>query len=164
MYLLLVITIICFLMPFVSKITKLILLMVFRESLEVRALRAESEHIKRELSKISMRDDYIKYVKVERKLVAVDTKLNEAKSGESARRMVYEYGIQYGAYAILALSLVIISIFYRYTPVVVFGKNFNFAPFERVLSFPTGVPNSVSCVFWIVVNNFVARTCAGYIK
>ncbi|KAL9694312.1 hypothetical protein quinque_013597 [Culex quinquefasciatus] len=164
MYILFAVTIICFLMAFVSKLTKNLLSFLLRDSPETRALKAESDQIRRELSRISMRDNYTGYVKVERKLVAVDTQLGEAKSKDSSRRTIYEFGLRWGLYGVLAFVLVVISIFYRYTPVVVFGDNFSFDPFGRVLSFPTGVPNAVSTVFWIVVNNFVARTVAGYVK
>lgn len=138
--------------------------MVLREPAELLSLRATSEKIRRELAKISMRDNYIEYVQTERKLVQLDKRMAELRDGSNGRKVIYEYGVQYGLYAILALGLVIVSIGYRYTPVVVFGKNFNFEPFEKVLNFPTGVPNAVSTVFWIVVNNFVARTVAGYVK
>ncbi|XP_058812551.1 guided entry of tail-anchored proteins factor 1 [Topomyia yanbarensis] len=164
MYILFVITIICFLMAFASKISKPALALFFQDSPETRVLCAEGDLLRRELSRILMRDEYIRYVKVERKLVAVDNKLAEARNRDAGRRKIYELGLHYGAYTALALGLIVISIFYRYTPVVVFGDNFNFDPFGKVLSFPTGVPNAVSTVFWIVVNNFVARTIAGYVK
>ncbi|XP_058467187.1 guided entry of tail-anchored proteins factor 1 [Malaya genurostris] len=164
MYILFVVTVVCFLMAFTSKLSKPILALFFQDAPEIRVLKAEADLLRRELSRISMRDDYIRYVKVERKLVAADTKLTEVRNRDAGRRQVYELGINYGTYAALALGLIVISIFYRYTPVVVFGDSFNFEPFGKVLSFPTGVPNAVSTVFWIVVNNFVARTVAGYVK
>ncbi|XP_055587865.1 guided entry of tail-anchored proteins factor 1 [Uranotaenia lowii] len=164
MFLLFAITIICFLLAFTARATNFIVDLVIRDSPETRALRAESELTRRELSRISMRDDYINYVKVERKLVAIDAKLNESKSRDAMRRKIYEYGFQYGTYALASLGLVIISIGYRYQPVVVFGDGFNFEPFGKALSFPTGVSNSVSPVCWIVVNNLVARAIAGYLK
>ncbi|XP_065072713.1 guided entry of tail-anchored proteins factor 1 [Ochlerotatus camptorhynchus] len=164
MYLLFVVSTICFLMAFSLKISKLILIVILREPAELLSLRATSEKIRRELSKISMRDNYIEYVQTERKLVQLEKRMAELRDGFNGRKVIYEYGVQYGLYAILTLGLIIVSIGYRYTPVVVFGKNFNFEPFEKVLNFPTGVPNAVSTVFWIVVNNFVARTVAGYVK
>ncbi|XP_053681808.1 guided entry of tail-anchored proteins factor 1 [Sabethes cyaneus] len=164
MYILFVVTIICFLMAFVSSITRPIFSLFLHDAPEVRILRAEVDMLRRELSRISMRDEYIRYVKVERKLVAAETKLTESKNRDAGRRKVYEIAVQYGLYAVLTLGLVTISIVYRYKPIVVFGENFNFEPFGKVLNFPTGVPNAVSTVFWIAVNNFVARTLAGYVK
>ncbi|XP_055539737.1 guided entry of tail-anchored proteins factor 1-like [Wyeomyia smithii] len=164
MYVIFVVTIICFLMAFVSTITKPIFCLFFRDAAEIRILRAEVDLLRRELTRISMRDEYIRYVKVERKLVTAEAELNESKNRDAGRRKVYELVVRYGLYAILALALVMISIAYRYKPIVVFGESFKFEPFGRVLNFPTGVPNGISTVFWIAVNNFVARTLASYVK
>uniref|UniRef100_A0A182NKS5 Uncharacterized protein n=1 Tax=Anopheles dirus TaxID=7168 RepID=A0A182NKS5_9DIPT len=111
-----------------------------------------------------MRDEYTKYVKCERSIVALETALNEAKGRDNVKRVAYEYGLHYGGMAVLTLCLMYISFSYRYTTIIVFGNNFNFEPFGSLISFPTKVPNSISVVFWIVVNNFVSRTLAGYVK
>ncbi|XP_062549649.1 uncharacterized protein LOC134214226 [Armigeres subalbatus] len=164
MYLLFVISTICFLMAFSSKIAKLILPFLLREPAELVSLRAKIEQTRRELAKISMRENYLEYVHKERFLVALEKELTVPKSNYNSRKVFFDYGIGYGLYAVLALGLIVISIFYRYTPVVIFGKNFNFEPFGKVLNLPTGVPNAVSTVFWIVVNNFVARIVVGYVN
>ncbi|XP_050087644.1 uncharacterized protein LOC126572408 [Anopheles aquasalis] len=164
MYLIFVITFICFLMAFSSKCTKKITPLLFRDSSEVCALKAEIAKLRVDLAKISMREEYIKYVKCERTVVAMETKLNEAKERDNVSRVMYEYGIQYGSMAVLGLALLCISFYYRYTPIIVFGNNFNFAPFGWFIKLPTDVPNSISVVFWIVVNNFVARTVASHVK
>lgn len=111
-----------------------------------------------------MRENYLEYVHKERALVQLEKEMAAPRDSYNSRKLIYDYGIGYGLYAVLALGLIVISVFYRYQPVVVFGSNFNFEPFGKVLNFPTGVPNAVSTVFWIVVNNFVARTVVGYVK
>ncbi|XP_058058170.1 guided entry of tail-anchored proteins factor 1-like [Anopheles bellator] len=164
MYLIFVIPFLCGLMAFASKITKKIVPLFSRDSPEVQVLRSEIAALRADLSQISMRDEYIKYVKCERAVVAMETKLNEAKGRDNVKRVMYEYGIHYGSMTVLALVLMSISFSYRYASIIVFGDNFNFDPFGRLINFPTKVPNSISVVFWIVVNNFVARTVAGYVK
>lgn len=164
MYLLFVISAICFLMAFSSKIAKLILPFVLREPAQLIKLRAQIEQARRELAKISMRENYLEYVHKERVLVQLEKEMAAPRDSYNSRKLIFDYGIGYGLYAVLALGLIVISVFYRYQPVVVFGNNFNFEPFGKVLNFPTGVPNAVSTVFWIVVNNFVARTVVGYVK
>lgn len=151
-------------MTFVSNISKSIFSVFYHEAADITTLRTEVDILRRDLMKISIRDEYIRYVRVERKLVTMEAKLIELKNRDSGRRKIYEMAIQYGLYTILTFGLIVLSIIYRHKPVVVFGENFNFEPFGKVLNFPTGVPNAVSTVFWIAVNNFVARTLAVYIK
>lgn len=151
-------------MAFTSKIAKLVSATILREPAQLCHIRETSEDIRRELSKISMRDNYIEYIQTERKLVELEAQMTAQRNKFNWLKVAYEYSIKYGLYAILTLVLIIISIVHRYTPVLVFGENFRFEPFGKVLNFPTGVPNAVSTVFWIVVNNFVARTVAGYVE
>ncbi|XP_050071352.1 guided entry of tail-anchored proteins factor 1-like [Anopheles maculipalpis] len=164
MYLIFVISILSLLMAFTSKISKTILPFVCRDSAEVVARRKEIVKLRAELAKISMRDEYIKYVKCEREISKLEVSLSEAKSRDNVMRVAYEYGLHYGGMAVLGLCMMYISIFYRYSTVIVFGDNFNFEPFGGFIKFPTNVPNSISVVFWIVVNNFVARTLASYVQ
>uniref|UniRef100_A0AAG5CQ69 Guided entry of tail-anchored proteins factor 1 n=1 Tax=Anopheles atroparvus TaxID=41427 RepID=A0AAG5CQ69_ANOAO len=164
MYLIFVISFLCLLMAFASKISKTVLPFICGDSAEVKTLKKEISQLRTELAKISMRDEYIKYVKCERTVVAYETKLNEAKGRDNVKRVVYEYAIHYGGMAVLALCMMYISFSNRYSTIIVFGSNFNFEPFGGLINFPAKVPNSISVVFWIVVNNFVARTIAGYVK
>uniref|UniRef100_A0A182M1C3 Guided entry of tail-anchored proteins factor 1 n=1 Tax=Anopheles culicifacies TaxID=139723 RepID=A0A182M1C3_9DIPT len=164
MYLIFVISLLSLLMAFASKITKKIIPLVCRDSAEVRARRHEIAKLRTELANISMRDEYTKYVKCEREIGKLEVSLNEAKSRDNVKRVAYEYGLHYGGLGILGLCMMYISIFYRYSTVIVFGDNFNFEPFGGFINFPTKVHNSISVVFWIVVNNFVARTLASYVK
>ncbi|XP_035900665.1 guided entry of tail-anchored proteins factor 1-like [Anopheles stephensi] len=164
MYFIFVISLLSMLMAFASKISKAILPFVCRDSAEVVARRKEIVKLRSELAKISMRDEYTKYVKCEREIGKLEVSLSEAKSRDNVKRVAFEYGLHYGGLAVLGLCMMYISIFYRYSTVIVFGDNFNFEPFGGFINFPTKVPNSISVVFWIVVNNFVARTLAGYVK
>ncbi|XP_053660051.1 guided entry of tail-anchored proteins factor 1-like [Anopheles marshallii] len=164
MYLIFVISLLSLLMAFASKLTKTILPFVCGDSVEVKTRRKEIAKLRTELGKISMREEYTKYVKCEREIGKLEQSLNEAKGRDNVKRVAYEYGLHYGGLAVLGLCMMYISIFYRYSTVIVFGDNFNFEPFGGFINFPTKVPNSISVVFWIVVNNFVARTVAGYVK
>lgn len=186
MYLIFVISLLSLLMAFASKITKMvstfiqkpsittlvnicpvscqILPFICRDSAEVIARRKEIAKLRSDLAKISMRDEYTRYVRCEREIGKLEVTLNEAKGRDGVKRVAYEYGLHYGGMAVVGLCMMYISIFYRYSTVIVFGDNFNFEPFGGFINFPTKVPNSISVVFWIVVNNFVARTLASYVK
>lgn len=103
-----------------------------------------------------MKDDYTAYIKLERKVQAAKTARQQLETGKLPRSSLIRYGTQ----ALLALILVVLSIVYRYVPVIVLGDQFNFAPFGWLMRFPTGISGAVSAPFWIFVNSFVWKGVA----
>lgn len=134
-------------------------------SSEEKQLLEEIAKLKVELDDIPMRKEYTSYVKIERKIVAAQGKLNELRSGNQTRKLMFSYGIPYGLQALFSVVLLLITIVYRYTPIVVFnGSQYDFIPFGSILRFPTGIDGAVSVPFWIFVNNYVSRHAASYVK
>lgn len=131
---------------------------------EEKDLVNEVKAIKDELEDIPMRQEYTTYVKTERKLLAAQTKLNSLRTERQTKSLLVQYGITYGSQFIITLALVIISIMYRYTPVIVFDRyQYDFVPFGGLIKFPTGIDGSVSVPFWIFVNSFVSKHAASYL-
>lgn len=110
-----------------------------------------------------MRAEYTKYVKTERKIVAVQTKLNALRSEKQTKNLAYQYGIPYGTQFALSFVLLVLSIAYRYTPVIVFDGQYDLVPFGALIRFPTGIDGAVSVPFWIFVNSFVSKHVASYV-
>lgn len=134
-------------------------------SAEEKQLIEEIAKLKEELENIPMRKEYTSYVKVERKIVTAQSKLNETRSANQTKKLMFSYGIPYGLQALLSAVLLLITIIYRYTPIVVFnGSQYDFIPFGSILRFPTGIDGAVSVPFWIFVNNYVSRHAASYVK
>lgn len=132
-------------------------------SREERRLQDEINELKTELSDISLRREYTQYVKIERKIVAVQTKLNGLQSGKNTKKLMLQYGVPYGGQFVLSLVLLGLSIYYRYTPVIVFDDRFDFVPFKGLIRFPTGVEGALSVPFWVFVNSFVSKHAASYL-
>ncbi|XP_031633469.1 uncharacterized protein LOC116347139 [Contarinia nasturtii] len=165
MILLLSITVISFLITFIHFITKPVVALLTSASAEEKQLIAEISKLKEELENISLRQEYTAYVKIERKIVAAQAKLNEERNLHQTKKLMYQYGIPYGFQALLSVILILITVFYRYTPIIVFnGSQHNFIPFGPILRFPTGIDGAVSVPFWIFVNNYVSRHVASYVK
>lgn len=134
-------------------------------SYEEKRLNDEIATLKKELETIPMRKEYPAYVKVERKIVTAQTKLNETRQANQTKKLIFQYGIPYGFQALLSIVLLVITITYRYTPIVVFdGSRYDLIPFGAIIRFPTGVDGAVSVPFWIFVNNYVSRHVASYVK
>lgn len=111
-----------------------------------------------------MRQEYTNYVKTERKIVTLQAKLNNLKGGKQTKNLVIQFGVPYGAQFLLTLTMIILSIVYRYSPVLVLdNKQFDLVPFGTLIRFPTGVNGAVSVPFWIFVSSFVAKHAASYV-
>lgn len=124
----------------------------------------ELAKLKKDLEDIPMRKEYTTYVKQERKILTTQTKLNDLRGAKQTKNLIYQYGVPYGCQFFLSFVLLVISIAYRYTPVVVFdGHQYDFVPFGSLIRFPTGIEGGVSVPFWIFVNSFVSRHVASYI-
>lgn len=133
-----------------------IIALATRPGAEHRQLTAEIVSLRKQLATLSLKDDYTTYIKTERKIKAAQTARDQLGSGKMSRSLVIKYGSQ----ALLTLTLVGISITYRYVPVIVLGDQFNFTPFGWLMTFPTGISGAVSVPFWIFVNSFVSKGVA----
>lgn len=110
-----------------------------------------------------MRQEYTAYVKVERKIAAAQMRLNQL-NGDQTQKLAIQYGVPYGCQFVLTLLLIVLSIMYRYTPVLVFDENkYNLTPFGSLVRFPTGIDDAVSVPFWIFMNSYVSRHLASYV-
>lgn len=129
-----------------------------------KLLLDQIKQLKDELEDIPMRSEYTKYVKTERKIAAVQTELSTMRSKKQTKNLALQYGIPYGTQFTLSFVLLVLSIVYRYTPVIMFdGQQFDLVPFGALLRFPTGIDGAVSVPFWIFVNSFVSKHLASYV-
>lgn len=139
--------------------------MLTAPSNQEKLLVTELAKLKKELEDIPMRQEYTTYVKIERKIVTAQAKLNETRKESQTKKLMFQYGVPYGFQILLSLILVLITFTYRYTPVVIFdGTQYDFIPFGAIIRFPTGLNGAVSVPFWIFINNYVSRHAASYIQ
>lgn len=117
-----------------------------------------------DLAKTSMRENYTEYVKQERKIVALETEIQQCSQQDVVKSFLVKYGVSYGYKIILSLVLLVIVFMYRKQAVIVFSDKYDFTPFGAFISFPTSVQNSISVPFWIFVNNFSFRQIASCVK
>lgn len=111
-----------------------------------------------------MKDDYIEYVRIERKINKIEAEVLAQSSSRQTEIYFIKYGLNYGLKFLLGFSLFVITIMRRDEAVIVFSERFNFAPFSRIISFPCKLENSISMPFWAFVNNYVFRSLAEKIK
>lgn len=119
--------------------------------------------MRQQQSKLSMRDDYTAFVRLDRKINETQAHLMDRKTKLANKKLVLKYGLSYATYGVLTFVLIVISFLYRTTPVIVFDGRFDFTPFGFIMRFPTGISGAVSIPFWIFVNSFVSKNIASYI-
>lgn len=135
-----------------------------RETAEQRQLRDQIAKMKVELEGISMREEYTAYVKLDRKILAAQSRLDQSKSGDRTQNLIIQYALPYGMQYLLSFALIVVSFVYRYTPALIFADaKYNFTPFGRFIQFPTGIDDAVSVPFWIFMNSYVSRHIASYV-
>lgn len=164
MSLLLIIPVLCFLTSFVHIFMKKLFGTLDFDSREERTLKQIIREQRAELAGIPMMKEYTSYVKLERKIVESEQKLQQIRSENQMKKTILKYGLSYGLNAIFTLALICISIYHRRTPIMVFPLDYKFMPFSGLMSFPTSVSNAVSVPFWIFASSFVMRSFAGYVK
>ncbi|KAG4067944.1 hypothetical protein HA402_010630 [Bradysia odoriphaga] len=159
---LLLISSICFLMTFIQRIVDLILPRISFASAAERRLEKDLIDMKQQQSKLSPRDDYTAFVRLDRKINETQAYLLDRKTKLANKKLVLKYGLSYATYGVLTFVLIVISFLYRTTPVIVFDSRFDFTPFGFIMRFPTGISGAVSIPFWIFVNSFVSKNIASY--
>ncbi|KAL7022631.1 hypothetical protein ACKWTF_012320 [Chironomus riparius] len=164
MYLLFVISLLSFLIAFTKSIVQPIQRILLKDSKHVSSLKQELVKLKKELKLISMKDDYIAYVRIERQITKLEIELGENIEAQSMHKNLINYGLNYGLKFILGFALFIIVVMNRSEPVIIFSDRFNFAPFSSIMSLASKFDNSISTPFWIFINNYVFRQLASEIK
>lgn len=109
-----------------------------------------------------MRDNYVEYVKLERQIFVKEEYIQKLRMSKGQHNLIVKYALPYGAQGLLWLTIVVITVYFRKSPVIVFDKEFNFVPFGFIMRYPTSVDNAISVPFWVFISSFVSRTISSY--
>ncbi|CAH1998822.1 unnamed protein product [Acanthoscelides obtectus] len=131
-----------------------VLKLVNRPTRKEKDLLSKKRDLKQEQILISMSDNFVKYSKIQRKINAIDGEL--ATTQEHKNNWSLKFGLTYGARIIFGITLVILSIYYRLSPVFVVDKSLDLAPFTYIISYPNE-NNAVTFHFWVLCCTAVAK-------
>lgn len=109
-----------------------------------------------EQSLISMVDSFAKFSKLQRQINAINEELSEIQSSRNYNNLKYQFFFTYIFKIVAGIALLIMSICYRYDPVLRISKTFDLTPFTGLISYPNNI-NDVSLHFWVVCCTTVAR-------
>ncbi|KAG5667813.1 hypothetical protein PVAND_015782 [Polypedilum vanderplanki] len=161
MHLIFIVSILTFLIAFLKQILAPIESFFLGDTEQVKTLKNEFKNLKLQLQQTSMKDNYIEYVKLERKINKIEAEIVSKTNDRQNQVYFIKYGLNYGIKFLLGFILFIITIMRRNEAVIVFSDRFNFSPFSSIISFPCKLENSISMPFWAFVNNYVFRSLAG---
>jgi len=105
--------------------------------------------LKKELSTISMTDEFARHAKLQRRVNAIQDALTiettEATNKATADKNKF-HSVCYGS---LILSHLVVIMYHRSTPLFVLPVQW-FGPINWIISFPTGVEGAVGFTFWLI--------------
>lgn len=117
-------------------------------------------NLKQEMSGINIVNEFAKYAKLQRQYNKIDGILKEKAIQCLASRMEIQLYASYGFYLLNGFSMLVLSYFYKNTPVIVFPKGMLW-PIQNLLSWPCYVAqeDSISFLMWVIITRLVVSIC-----
>ncbi|XP_063061274.1 guided entry of tail-anchored proteins factor 1 [Engraulis encrasicolus] len=117
-------------------------------------MRAQIQDMKRELSGISMMDEFARYARLERKINKMTNMLKTHVKSRTAHQAKMKWIVNIVFYILQAALMISLIWKYYAEPVTVVPSKW-IAPLERLVAFPSGVAGGVGITCWLVVCNKV---------
>ncbi|KAJ8712198.1 hypothetical protein PYW07_005040 [Mythimna separata] len=155
-FLLVYFLILCTLSALVPQLVKPIAACFVRPSNEERTVWSEIVKLKAEQKKISMKDEFAAYSKLQRKINRLENQLKDDSQTRIGKNMAVKSTVRMGLQIGLGFLTVLSVIWFRREPIVALkGDLF---PLSGILRFPSDMPNSISSHVWVGISNVAVRT------
>ena len=127
------------------------------------SLENELENLKNEQSQLSMIDDFAKYAKLQRKISPLQEEVSILSSNITQRQLLLQTMVHWIFHAVVSVLLLYQIYMHKYEPVLVVPPEL-VSPHivSKIVSFPTGVPGNVGCVFWVFICKFAVGSLSKY--
>ncbi|XP_014205001.1 tail-anchored protein insertion receptor WRB [Copidosoma floridanum] len=143
-------TISCLIDPFAAFIIKFITGWCCKETDEDQEMKKQLISLRKDMSSLSMVDEFSKYAKIQRKCNKLQDVIKEKLSARSTSRMKLKMSLTYGIRILNGIFTTILVFSYRSEPVVIFPTGYLW-PVESFLSWPTGIKGCISLPSWIIL-------------
>ncbi|KAL2096560.1 hypothetical protein ACEWY4_008708 [Coilia grayii] len=117
-------------------------------------MRTQIQDMKKELSTISMMDEFARYARLERKINKMTNMLKTHVKSRTAHQAKMKWIVNIVFYILQAALMISLIWKYYADPVTVVPSKW-IAPLERLVAFPSGVAGGVGITCWLVVCNKV---------
>ncbi|XP_063934456.1 guided entry of tail-anchored proteins factor 1-like [Zophobas morio] len=149
-------TVLSFLSVHSSVVEKPIFKWLNKQTERERSLLVQKHSLKTEQASINMVDEFAKYSKIQRQINSIDGKLEDIRGNKPTNNILVQLGFTYGVKFVLVVMLIVLSLYYRYTPVFYLGNKINLMPFTHFICYPNDI-NCVSFYFWVMCSAAVSR-------
>ncbi|KAL5011067.1 hypothetical protein ScPMuIL_013372 [Solemya velum] len=113
-------------------------------------LRSEVLDLKSEQNRVSMTEEFAKYMKLQRSIDKLTEKVKVLGSSRSQKKTLLTMVVKIAIYIVHAITMVTLILLYRNDPLLLLPPGW-FSPVQKIIAFPTGVPGGVGVTCWIVV-------------
>ncbi|CAG9788604.1 unnamed protein product [Diatraea saccharalis] len=148
--------ILCALNVLISHLVKPIAACFNKPSYEERTLWAEILRLKTEQKKMSMKDEFAAYSKLQRKINKLEGQLKDDSQSRMSKSLAVKSSVQIILQVTLALVTVISVIWFRREPIVTLETNL--FPLTTFLRYPSDIPNAISTHVWVIITNVSLRS------
>ncbi|KAJ9576158.1 hypothetical protein L9F63_006980 [Diploptera punctata] len=147
-------------MPLIIKSFLSIIFMETRQELE---LKAETIAVRREMSEISMVDEFARHARLQRKLNKLQEEIKYLANFRMSETLKFKVIATYTSQILMGLGMLYLIWSYKYVPVIVLLDDWLY-PLGRIFQWPTGVEGAVSISNWFIITGTVAKLTAGTFK
>ncbi|XP_028838117.1 tail-anchored protein insertion receptor WRB-like [Denticeps clupeoides] len=128
---------------------------VFQNDADCEAeMRAAVQDMRKQLSAISMMDEFARYARLERKISKTTDRLKTYVKTRTAQQAKVKWVVNITYYVLQAVLMISLIWKYYADPVTVLPSKW-ISPLERMVAFPSGVVGGVGITCWLVVCNKV---------
>ncbi|XP_057663330.1 guided entry of tail-anchored proteins factor 1-like [Diorhabda carinulata] len=152
--LLLVATALSFINVHSNLISKQLLKWLNRPSFKEKQLLSKKNDLKTQQSTISITENFVIYSKIQRQINKIDDELGECRVGKNS--LTTHFGLTFGIKFLFSVILLMLSVYFRSTPIIILDKNIDLMPFNYLISYPNS-GNAVSFHFWVMCSSAVAN-------
>ncbi|CAG9836730.1 unnamed protein product [Diabrotica balteata] len=135
-------------------IGKQILKWINKPTSKEKELTSKINDLKKSQECVSITENFSKYSKIQRQINKIEEELSNSRNERN--NLTIQLGFAYGPKVLLGFLLVILSIYYRSTPIITLDNSIDLTPFSFLISYPHGA-NAVSFHFWILCSSATAR-------
>ncbi|XP_020279239.1 tail-anchored protein insertion receptor WRB-like isoform X1 [Pseudomyrmex gracilis] len=113
-------------------------------------MRDELKNMKKEMSHISVHDEFAKYARLQRKFNQVNNTFNEKIRNKLNRKAAYETILIRILSALNGIYMAYLLYMYRKQPIIILPEGALW-PFQNYFSWPSEHENAISLLSWIVI-------------
>lgn len=129
------------------------------ESKQETVLQNEISVIRREMTHISMIDEFAKHARLQRRLNTLQEELKCRANARLSLNVKQNVIITYLAQILMWLIMLFLIWNYKYTPVIVVPAKW-LSPVGSIFSWPTQEAGAISITVWFIITGTVARLTA----